>query len=135
MGMSYPDGRCSESPIGAHHYVHLATGIWRCKYCWAVAWFPLDMGNATSYSNNIRKIGLDRAYGKALEARPGIAIRLGKLEAIRLIRNTVPDEELLVAVAAIVNDKSGGWRDRDGSVVQLSSYDATLISRGGGLTF
>ena len=104
MGITYPEPRCDCSPNRAHHYTVLTGTIWRCKYCWATKWQPGNWRDACQFSDAIRKSGIDKAYRVALSRRPKTKVLLEKLEEIRLLRKVLPEEQLMIAIAAILTE-------------------------------
>ena len=106
----YPDSRCEVSPNHAHHFRPLAEvkGVWRCKYCWVSQWFPSAWDDCDKFSYAIKAFGIDEAYQRQLQRRPGVVRILNKLEEIRLLRKVLPKKQLMMAIAAIV--KEGGER-------------------------
>lgn len=105
MAIEYPEIRCDESPNHAHYFTPVTSSIWRCKYCWATVWLPANWEDCVRFSNDIMRLGLDKAYQKHLQDKPLIRRILGKLEEIRLLRKALPEEQLMAAIAAIVMDK------------------------------
>jgi len=105
LEINYPEPYCEHSPTRRHYYKNLAGSIWRCVYCWAAIWQPLDLESTRILSLDVKRIGLQKAYAKALLHRPKITKLLGKLEQIRLLREALPEEELLIVIAAVITDK------------------------------
>jgi len=105
---SYPDRRCENSPNHAHYFIPVtgASEVWRCKYCWVAQWLPNNWPDCLTFHYAKARFGIDKAYQKALEHRPGTVRMLDKLEEIRLLRKVLPEKELMVAIAAII--KEGG---------------------------
>lgn len=103
--IEYPEPTCSTSPTGAHHYTVLSGSVWRCKYCWTPLWCPRDWDEATSYASDAKHIGIRKAYKKWLKIKTKTILLLTKLEKIRQLRQTLPEEELMMAIAAIVTAK------------------------------
>lgn len=111
MVVEYPDHRCELSPTRAHYYVKLVGSIWRCHYCWAAVWLPSDWSEATKFSADVGRMGIEVAYQKYLRHRPKTRQLLGKLEDIRLLRKVVPQEQLMIAIAAIITVKESELED------------------------
>ncbi len=107
MELKYPEKRCEDSPNRAHYYRQLVGNIWRCHYCWAAKWLPNNFIDASKFSNDIGRLGRDRAYEKLLSQRPKIRQMLAKLEEIRMLKKVMPQKDLMVAMAAIIADKGG----------------------------
>ncbi len=108
MELKYPDSYCKYSPTGAHWFLVLQGKIWRCHYCWAVKWQPMSWDEALNFSLDIRKDGIQVAYSKWLLYRPATKKILIKLEEIRVMKDLMPEEELLKVIAVIVLDKELG---------------------------
>lgn len=105
MAIEYPDTRCELSPNHAHFFTRIVGSVWRCKYCWAPVWFPSSWEEATRFTKDIQGLGLDKAYQKHLQHKPLVKQKLKKLEDIRLLRKVLPERELMMAIAAIVDGK------------------------------
>ena len=116
MDINYPESYCKYSPGKAHYYRILTGDIWRCIYCWTAKWIPPDWTKCLQFSNDIRKIGLQKAYKKWLLARPKTTRLLEKLEEIRLLKTILPEDELLIAIATIVTDKDFQAADTEKSL-------------------
>lgn len=108
MGIEWPDPACEDSPTGAHHFLVIIGNTWRCRYCWRAKWLPGHLGSAESFSLSIRKFGLEKAYQNQLRQSPKIRQLLEKLEKIRLLRKALPQDELMVAIAAILTGEEIG---------------------------
>ena len=105
MELRRPESRCEDSPVRAHHYFRMIGGIWRCRYCWRTVWLPATLGEAVALGYDIGRIGIDRAYQKHLQGKPETKQLLAKLEEIRLLRKVLPEDELMMAIAAITLEK------------------------------
>lgn len=105
MGIEFPESRCELSPNHAHYFIPIMSSIWRCKYCWAAVWLPNGYEECAIFSDDIGRLGLDKAYQKHLQDKPVIRQILRKLEEIRLLRKVLSEEELMIAVSAIVADR------------------------------
>ena len=101
MVVRYPEPQCDSSPTGGHYITPLVGNIWRCKYCWVTKWQPESWNEAVLFSDNIQKYGLARAYQIHIGRRPRTKELLAKLEKIRLLRKVLPEDELMIAIAAI----------------------------------
>ena len=101
---NYPDRRCEDSPNHAHYFVPVAgvKDVWRCKYCWVAQWLPNAWEDCLKFSFAIAKFGMNKAYQRELQHKPGVMRMLDKLEEIRLLRKVLPEKELMVSIAAIV---------------------------------
>jgi hypothetical protein len=61
------------------------------------------------YGEQVKRIGVRRAYRRLLSSKPKTVAMITKLEAIKLLRKELPEKEFVYAVAAIVLDEGGYW--------------------------
>lgn len=111
MEIQYPDIRCELSPNHAHYFTPVTPTIWRCRHCWVVVWLPTVWEDCTRFSSDIVRIGLEKAYQKHLQGKPLVRRILKKLEEIRLLRKALTDEELMIAISAIVTSTEKDFTD------------------------
>jgi len=109
LGIVWPDGRCEESPTGAHWMVagtSIATGsIFQCKHCHAVKWLPNTMVDAEKFTILIRKHGYLEGYRIMLDLHPAARNLLAKIQDINYLRRSLSNEQLAIVVAAVMTDK------------------------------
>lgn len=76
----YPGYKCSCSPTGTHWFIPVAPSIWRCKFCGAVKWLPIDWEESCKFSASVKRLGVEEAYKRALRYKPDVRKQLLRLQ-------------------------------------------------------
>ena len=105
MDLRLPEKHCEKNEEGFHFFTNVMGNIWRCKLCWAAKWIPCNWDTAVKYSADIKKMGPAHAYRKWVGKRPKVAEIIGKMEELRILRDSVPKEDLPKYAQAILQRK------------------------------
>ena len=117
MDISYPETKCEVSPVEAHYYIVLTDGICVCRYCLKSVWLPRNLTDAINLTSSILKLGLQKAYKKALKDKPLIMEALTILEQCRQDGTLTSIDQADKVIKSIVP----GWFDNDEDVMNSES--------------
>jgi len=104
MSIEFPQPYCDIDKTQSHWYTEILPGIWRCKFCWASKALPRNWDDLVKFSNERDRVGVQAAYRRFLSTRPNSVKILEKLDEIRLLRELMPEKELVRIVAVIIKD-------------------------------
>jgi len=110
LGIEWLDARCEDSPITKAHWLldktNISNGvIFECKFCHRVKWLPVDMDTCSKLGNLMKVYGNDLGYQKMLNERPQAKRLMSKIQDIYYLRKSVPEDQFLIAVAAVMLDR------------------------------
>jgi len=115
LGIVWVDARCELSPTKAHHMIgkfHIDKGVlYECKYCHRVRWQPFSLTAAVRFGSLMRIYGEDEGYRRALNHHPAARRLIAKLQDLYLLRASMPEEQYLIVLAAIMTDKEYPYKE------------------------
>jgi hypothetical protein len=110
LGIEWPEDRCEESPSSAHHFVTRSivdSGfIFTCIYCHIVKWLPSGLEDAQHLGVMMHIYGLNGGYHRMLDLHPTAKRMLCRIQDIHYLQMAVADELFLIALSAIMLDRS-----------------------------
>ena len=72
LEITFPAAYCTSSPSHAHYYIEVFPEIFKCKYCQEAKWQPTFIGVAAAFANEIRRVGLQKAYWRRVSRMPEV---------------------------------------------------------------